>query len=88
MVESFILKDIPSANHAWGSYLHKLGYHRHVIPDQCPDCYSVADFANDNPIGTFILGTGTHVVAVIDGSYYDTWDSGEEVPVYYWKKEM
>ena len=88
MVESFKLKDMPSANHAWGSYLRGLGYHRYVIPDQCPDCYTVADFANEHPDGTYILATGTHAVAVKNGSYMDTWDSGEEIPVYYWKKEM
>jgi hypothetical protein len=34
-----------------------------------------------------MLATGTHVVAVIDGNYYDTWDSGDEVPIALWKKE-
>ena len=29
---------------------------------------------------------GNHVVAVVDGNYYDAWDSGDEVPIYYWKK--
>jgi hypothetical protein len=27
------------------------------------------------------------VVTVQDGKYYDTWNSGNEVPVYYWEKE-
>jgi len=35
-----------------------------------------------------ILATGTHVIAVGDGNYYDTWDSGQEVPIYYWRKEI
>ena len=87
MLVSFALKDIPSSNHAWGTFLHSLGYRRKVIPDTCPDCYTVRDFAMDNPSGTFILATGTHVVTVIDGNYMDTWDSGDEVPIYYWSKE-
>ena len=29
---------------------------------------------------------GGHVVAVEDGNYYDIWDSGDEVPTYYWMK--
>lgn len=87
MLESFALKDIPSSNHAWGTYLRSLGYHRYVIPDTCPDCYTIREFVRDNPSGTFILATGTHVVAVIDGEYLDTWDSGDEVPIYYWRKE-
>ena len=86
MIESFYLKDMPSSNYAWGTYLRKNGYHRHVISDLCPDCFSVADFVGENPEGTYILGTGTHVICVKDGSYYDTWDSGDTIPVYYFKK--
>lgn len=86
MVESFLLKDMPSSNYVWGSYLRRLGYHRHVIPDTCPDCYTVTDFVDDNPNGKYILATGSHVIAVRSGSYMDTWDSGQEIPIYYWKK--
>ena len=28
-----------------------------------------------------------HVVCVKDGNYYDTWQSGDEVPIYAWVKE-
>jgi len=36
---------------------------------------------------THILALSGHVVCVMDGDYYDTWDSGGEVPLYYWRKE-
>lgn len=87
MLKGFQLKDMPSANYVWGSYLQEKGFQRYAIPNRCPDCYSVKDFCRDNPEGTFILGTGTHVVTVRDGNYYDTWDSGDEVPIYIWRKE-
>jgi len=45
-------------------------------------------FCEDHPYGTYIVGTGTHAIACIDGNYYDTWDSGDESPLFYWKKEM
>lgn len=87
MLKSYDMKDIPSANNVWSAYLHDLGYSRFIIPNTCPDCYTVRDFVHDNPEGTHILATGTHVVAVINGSYFDTWDSGDEVPIYYFEKE-
>lgn len=86
-LQGFAMHEMPSTNRVWGSYLTKKGYSRTAIPDECPDCYTVCDFCNDHPSGEFILGTGDHVVAVIDGSYYDTWDSGNEIPIYFFRKE-
>lgn len=87
MLKAFDMKDIPIADNVWGSYLRDQGFKREVIPDTCPDCYTVADFINDNPYGTYVLGTGSHAIAVKDGKYFDSFDSGEESPVFFWKKE-
>ena len=87
MVKCFNLKDMPSTNRAWGAYLHDLGYKRTVIPNECPDCYTLTDFTNDHPKGTYIVATGTHAIAARNGNYYDTWDSGQETVLYYWSKE-
>lgn len=83
----FSMHDMPSSNDVWGTYLREHGFTRYVIPDTCPDCYTVDQFVRDNPDLTGILATGTHVIAVDNGNYYDTWDSGNEVPIYYWRKE-
>lgn len=87
MLKGFEMKDMPSSNNVWGSFLRSKGFIRIPIPNTCPDCYSVRQFCEDNRSGEFLLATGEHVVAVIDGNYYDAWDSGDEVPIYYWKKE-
>lgn len=79
------LCDMPSSNAVWAAYLNRLGYRRFVIPDTCPQCYTVRDFCIDNPKGNFLVATGSHVVAVSNGDYYDAWDSGEEIPIYYWR---
>ena len=80
-------KDMPSSNDVWGSFLLSKGFKRYLIPDTCPYCYTVKDFCNNHPDGVFLLATGSHVVAVEDGDYYDAWDSGNEIPMYYWKLE-
>lgn len=87
VVEGYMLSDMPSANSVWGALLREHGFIRRVIPNSCPDCYTVRDFCDDHQTGMYVLGTGTHVVTVVDGDYYDTWDSGAEVPLYYYEKE-
>lgn len=83
----FYEKEMPSVNRVWRQYLIKLGYHRHIIPNTCPDCYTVQDFCKEHSIGKYLLVTDGHVVTVIDGDYYDAFDSGDEIPIYYWCKE-
>lgn len=80
------LCDMPSANHVWGAYLKEQGYTRHILPDTCSDCYTVRDFCAEHPKGTYILSLNGHVICVNDGDYYDSWDSGDEVPIYFWKE--
>lgn len=86
-LEGFALGDMPSANHVWGAYLRRHGFRRHILPDDCPDFYTVADFCRDHPKGSYVLAISGHVVCAEDGDYYDTWDSGGEVPAYYWARE-
>lgn len=86
-VEALHQCDMPSANHVWGAYLRRKGFTRHALENECPDCYTVADFCRDHPDGTYVLATGTHAVCASGGDWHDTWDSGAEVPAYYWQKE-
>ena len=79
--------DVPSSNAVWGSVLRQNGFIRRVIPNTCPECYTAKDFCRDNPNGLYVLGFGNHVATVLDGDLYDAWDSSNEIPVYYWKKE-
>jgi len=80
--------DVPSSNAVWGAYLKKNGYRSSVIPNDCPDCYTIEQFCAEHPEGRYILATGNHVVCVINGNYYDAWDSGKEIPAYLWRKEI
>ena len=86
VAEAFKLCDMPSSNYVWGSYLKSKGYARKNLPDTCPDCYTVRQFCEEHPDGKYIVATGTHAVAVVK-NIYDTWDSSDEVVMYYWEKE-
>lgn len=86
--KGYELKDMPSSNTIWTAYLKSKGFKAYIIPNECPICYTVKEFCRDNSKGLFVLATGAHVITCIDGDYYDTWDSGSEIPIYFLKKEM
>ena len=37
---------------------------------------TVDSFAKEHKQGTYVVTVANHVVAVVDGQYFDTWDSG------------
>ena len=76
--------DMPSSDSVWGAVLRQNGFYKKAIPNQCPDCYTAEDFAEDHPRGIYVLGFGGHVATVIDGQILDAWDSSQEIPVYVW----
>lgn len=89
------MADMPSSNRVWKTYLNDMGIIEHQIDNTCPNCFTVEKFAMMHPDGRYILSTceykkandivvtSSHVVAVIHGDYYDTWDSGGDVPLSY-----
>ena len=83
----FLMGDMPSSNSVWGAVLRKNGFSRAIIPDCCPDCYTASDFCMDHPQGVYVLGFGNHVATVVDGDIYDSWDSSNEVPQYFWYRK-
>lgn len=85
--KAFEMKNMPSSNAVWNAYLIDHGFVKTLLPNTCPACYTVREFCRDYPVGDYILALNGHVVAVSNGDYYDTWDSGSEIPVFYWRKE-
>ena len=47
---------------------------------------TIAEFAKEHPTGKYICSVAHHVVAVVDGCYYDTWDSGYKSMYGYYTK--
>lgn len=69
----------------WGDFLEARGWTWFRLPDTCPRCYTLAQFAADHPDGVYIVGTGTHAVCVRDGVIWDSWPSGNVVPLFAWE---
>lgn len=76
--------DLPNSDAVSGALLRQHGFHRKALPDTCPDCYTVADFCDDHPSGVYVLYCGGHVCCCKNGSYFDSWDSGQETVQYVW----
>lgn len=81
------MADMPSSDRVWWEYLRRCGFRRRALLDTCPECYTVADFCRDHPRGVYVLGPHEHAVAVIDGDWWDSWDSGETVPTYFLRRD-
>lgn len=77
--------DLPNSNTVWGSYLREKGARQFLLPESCPECITVRAFADRYPEGIYVIGTGDHAIAIIDGDWYDSFNSGEETPTYFWR---
>lgn len=86
VLQGFLMKDMPSANSVWGTYLYNEGFDRETIPPHNWMDYTVEDFAKDHPEGTYILGCSGHVLCIKDSIIWDSWDSRNEIPIYVWSK--
>lgn len=83
----FQMGDMPSSDIVWGAALRQAGFHRTMIPNTCPDCYTVRDFCEDHPRGVYVVKSEGHVATVVDGCLYDSWNSEHKVPFFYWTNE-
>lgn len=83
----FLMADMPSSDSVWGAVLRANGFKRAAVPDTCPFCYTAEMFAEEHPEGTYVLCFGGHVATVKDGDLFDSWDSSNEIPQYYFYKE-
>lgn len=74
--------DMPSSNTVWGRYLVDNGY----LP-YTSELVTAEQFARLHPKGKYLLATGSHAIALIDGTIYDAWNSSSEIISYYFKEE-
>lgn len=72
-----------NSNAVWADYLKYLGFKRYSVIGRI----AVGEFAEQHKSGRYVLGTGSHAVAVVDGDIIDSWDSSQEIVQYYFAKE-
>ena len=77
--------NMQNADAVWSKYLYFQGFRPFLLPATCPECTTISRFCTMYPKGTYIIGTGNHAVAIINGDYYDSWDSGNEIPSFFWR---
>lgn len=77
---------MPSDKNAFSAVLRMNGFYRQNLPNICPECFTIRDFARENPVGKYVLCTGNHVVAVVNGDYFDIWNSGDEIVLWFWTR--
>lgn len=85
-INGYLMGDMPNSDIVWASALRAEGFVREVVPNTCPDCYTVEEFCLDNPRGIFVIKSDNHVATVVDGTLFDSWNSEKKIPIYYWTK--
>ena len=72
--------NLPSADEVWGAVLLDCGFKRYAVTRQ----ETALDFTYRHPDGVFVLAFGGHVATVINGELFDSWDSSDEIPIYFY----
>lgn len=86
-VNGFLMGNDPAADEVWGSVLRQHGFRRYMVPNTCPDCYSVDEFCEEHPYGIYVVKSENHVATIVDGVLYDSWPSQNKTVIYYWTLE-
>lgn len=79
-------KDLQNANTVWGQVLQSKGFIKRNLPCTNHSCYTIREFTLAHPKGIYVVGDGSHAVAVIDGHYVDNYDSGDRNVLFYYQK--
>lgn len=83
----FLMGDMPNSDTVLAAVLRKNGFVRGSVSENCPDCYTLADFAAENPEGVYVVKSDNHVSTIINGNLYDAWDSSSRTPLWFWAKK-
>ena len=74
-INGYRMCDMPSSNTVIASVLRQNGFYRENLPDYGDRPYTVREFAERNPIGVYVLGTGNPC------RYVDDYREDKESPI-------
>lgn len=78
---------MPNSRPCYEKYLRDKGFVYYGISNKKGSKRPTVDrFTKDHKTGTYVLRVANHLVASVDGMYYDTWDSGYKSLYGYWEK--
>ncbi len=76
---------IPNEKRAYEKFLEKNGFKKQSMPRFTDNTrYTVKEFADANPKGTFIISVANHLTCMIDGTIYDTWNCAHKSVGNFW----
>lgn len=81
-LQGLAMGDMPNEAKIWRAFLRSQGFRRRLIMDDI----TVGEFADRHRNGTYIVGTGTHAVAVIDGVLWDIFNSQNLPAKYFYER--
>lgn len=84
-IYAFNMCDMETSDDVWGQILYDNGFDDYKIKQGKERC-TLNEFCADHPKGCYICKLPSHVVCIVDGKFYDSWDSGNNIPIYYWTR--
>ena len=68
-------------------YLRENGYQEKAIDCVCPHCITASEFALQHPTGNYVLICQDAAILLKNGCYVDLKGIGDDIVLYYFKKE-
>lgn len=80
--EGYSRCDMPSADETWSAVLKKNGFGGPYLTR----VRTAQEFCELHPRGVYVLAFGGHVATVRDGEIWDSWNSENERPIYFYSR--
>lgn len=76
--------EVETSDLVWGRILAENGFSMKAV--LCRNGCDLNEFCRLHPVGVYVVKLPNHVVCVVDGRFYDSFNSGREKPIYCWEE--